>query len=844
MRYEFGKQHRYSFHTEPVPNPEAVIQGDKYRFTILTDGLIRLEWAEDGKFEDRSSTFALNRKLAVPKYYLWDHDDKIEIVTTRYQLFYDKKKFGKEGLYINLKGDVAGVWAYGDEIKDLGGTIRTLDMVNGRGDMGHGIMSRSGFGRINDTDSFLFEKNGWVGTRQTGNRSDEYLFCYGHDYKAALQAYYAISGSQPLLPRYALGNWWTRYHKYTSQEYLELMDHFRADEVPFAILVIDIYWHKVDLPPDWPGSGWTGFTWDRDLIPDPVGFLKQLKNRDLYLTVNDHPAEGVRWFEELYDKVARHMGVDPSTKKTIEFDSVDRRFMDAYLDIICHQFEREGIDFWWVDWQQGEHSKIPSIDPLWMLNHYHFLDNGRNNHRPLILSRFAGPGSHRYQVGFSGDVLMTWESLNFQPEFTATATNIGYGWWSHDIGGHMQGYKDDELQTRWYQLGCFSPILRLHCNNNMFNFKEPWKFGPEYCAIMEDTLRFRHRLVPYLYTMNHRAAVHDIPLIHPIYYEYPDRELAYKHKNSFYYGSELLVAPCTSPRAKDTLHGRTDVWLPPDRWVDIFTGLIYDGERDLSLYRLLSQVPALAKQGAIIPLDAASPIPNGVPNPQAIEIILVVGADGAFTLIEDDGNGEKASDGDFTFISSPDSSSSSSSSTSPKADDEADARAVEFSSTPIKYEHKAGVLSVGATTPMSSSIPASRSWSLKLLSHTPSSSTSITAKRADGRPIPVTSTPTPTGTKLLLGSIPSDSAWSVSLGPEPSLDVLDATKRCYDILINAWGDYDWKQDVYMGIAAEGSLNERIERTKGKGVQGDLLGALLEGLQADSRYAASLDGKTA
>ena len=103
------------------------------------------------------------------------------------------------------------------------------------------------------------------------------------------------------------------------------------------------------------------------------------------------------------------------------------------------------MDFWWLDWQQGTVTDIPGLDPLWALNHYHTLDSGRKDKRPLILSRYAGLGSHRYPIGFSGDSHMTWKSLDFQPYFTNNAANAGYTWWSHDIGGHMRGIQDDEL---------------------------------------------------------------------------------------------------------------------------------------------------------------------------------------------------------------------------------------------------------------------------------------------------------------------------------------------------------------------------------------------------------------
>ena len=133
------------------------------------------------------------------------------------------------------------------------------------------------------------------------------------------------------------------------------------------------------------------------------------------------------------------------------------------------------------------------------------MDSAREGKRPLTFSRYAGPGSHRYPIGFSGDTIVTWESLDFQPYFTLTASNIGYGWWSHDIGGHMLGYKDDEMTVRWVQLGIYSPIMRLHSSSSEFNGKEPWRYKKEAEMVMDHMLRERHRMIPYLYTMNYRS---------------------------------------------------------------------------------------------------------------------------------------------------------------------------------------------------------------------------------------------------------------------------------------------------------------------------------------------------
>jgi alpha-glucosidase (family GH31 glycosyl hydrolase) len=830
---------RYDFKTRPVAHPEALVAGDKYRFTVLTDGLLRFEWAEDGHFEDRASTFAINRELAVPDFYVWDRGDLLEIVTKRFHVVYNKKKFSAEGFVVQAKGSVAAKWTYGQKLSNLGGTTRTLDTVNGRTELGPGVLSREGIAVLDDTKSMLFEDNGWIAPRRAGERSDEYVFVYGHDYRDAMRAYFAVSGSQPLLPRFAMGNWWSRYHRYDEKEYFELQDHLDRDDVPLNVAVVDMDWHLVIPGEEIPEgeNGWTGYTWNKKLFPDPDAFLKKLHDRGLKVTLNLHPADGIRYWEDQYEEVAKHVGIDPKSKKGVEFDCTDKKFIDAYFDIVHHQHEARGIDFWWIDWQQGLGSKIPGVDPLWVLNHFHFLDIGRGRQRPLIFSRFGGPGAQRYQVGFSGDTIITWDSLHFQPEFTATASNIGYGWWSNDIGGHTSGYKDDELATRWVQLGCWSPILRLHSDNNPFNGREPWRFNVEACQIMEDTLRLRHRLIPYLYTMNARSASNDEPLVTPMYWDYPEKNEAYNVPNQFRFGSELIVAPITQPRDQITQLGVIKAWLPPQRFVDIWTGIVYDGDREQPLHRPLTQTPVLAPEGAIIPLDAAWRPKSGSPNPEAIEVLVVVGADGSFDLIEDDGTGTQVDDGGFQMVDSDDIAS--------KPDE-----TVKFIHTPITYKQATGVVTVGPTYPDSDpSVPKSRDWKIRLIAHTPSSPSTIplrcmttTSKRA--KPLAYTCTPVSNGTLITLSSVPTTQALIIELGmSNPQLDVIDPMPRIFDLLDKAHYELNRKRDVYGVLTRQGdSVMKKVGNLQNMGLEKSLLNALLELLLADSRFAESSAGR--
>ena len=544
-------QWRYNFPCEPKAPQKAIVTGGKYRFTILTERLVRFEWSDDGGFEDRASTFALWRNFDVPDFRVVDEEANLEIVTKSFRLSYDKKPFSPEGFTVTVGGEV---WHYnGKSFGDLNGTVRTLDGVDGRIELEPGILSSKPYAVLDDSGSMLFEK-GFIAARSPG-RKDGYIFAYNGDHKAAIKDFYRISGGQPLLPRWALGNWWSRYHEYSDDEYLELIDHFKREGIPLSVGIIDMDWHRVrDVPPQY-GNGWTGYSWNRKLFPDPEGFLEQLHDRGLKVACNDHPADGIRAFEDQYEAVAEALDFDISQKDPIKFDPTNKRFLDAYFDVLKAKLEAQGLDFWWLDWQQGTKTKIPGIDPLWILNHYHYLNSQKdlvNLGRPITFSRYAGPGSHRYPIGFSGDTVISWASLEFQPEFTATASNIGYGWWSH---GHWRltygGSRSNECTARWVQLGCFSPILRLHCTDSQWMSKEPWLYERDTYEVMKEFLILRHRLVPFLYTMNVRASYEHEPLVQPMYWNHKGRA-AYEVPNQFYFGPDLMVAPITSPQNRMT----------------------------------------------------------------------------------------------------------------------------------------------------------------------------------------------------------------------------------------------------------------------------------------------------
>ena len=629
----------YRIKTEGHAEDAAIIQGEKYRFTVLTEEMIRLEYCEDGQFEDRATQCVIDRKFKVPEYQVIENEESLEIITDKIHLVYNKQKFTDYGLSVQVRGNISvyhSIWHFGEEATDLRGTARTLDEADGAIELEHGIISRFGYGILDDSRSLVITEDGWVEPRKE-DCIDIYFLGYGHEYEHCLKDYYHLTGKTPLLPRYAFGNWWSRFYRYNDQEYKALMTRFEKEEIPFSVSVIDMDWHLVDIDPKY-GSGWTGYTWNKELFPDPKEFMTWLHDHGLKVTLNVHPAGGVQAHEEKYKEMAEAMGRDWEKEEPVNFDVTDQKFLKAYFEYLHHPNEEEGVDFWWLDWQQGGLSKIPGLDPLWMLNHYHYLDSGRRGKRRLTFSRYAGMGSHRYPVGFSGDTIISWESLAFQPYFTANASNVGYGWWSHDIGGHMKGYRDEELSTRWIQFGVFSPIMRLHSSNSAFTGKEPWNYNAVSENIMKRYLKLRHEMIPYLYTMNYHASHDGQPLIRPMYYLEPEQPEAYEVPNEYYFGTELVVCPITEPTDKAAGTACVKAWIPEGKWYDIFSGLKYDGGRMLELYRSLEDIPVLAKEGAIIPLTDLTEYTNSVENPKELAVKIVPGKKNAFILMEDTGD--------------------------------------------------------------------------------------------------------------------------------------------------------------------------------------------------------------
>jgi alpha-glucosidase len=648
---------------DPVAEARNVVTDGNVRLTVLTSQLIRLEWAADGRFEDRPSLVFLNRRTPPVLFTKKNEGGWLVIATDHLRLRYRRGsgRFAPQNLSIALKNaDSTVTWRPGTpDTANLKGTTRTLDGASGPVPLEQGLLSRDGWALVDDSERPLFDASPWpwVVQRAPGERQDWYFFGYGHDYRRALADFTRVAGKIPMPPGFAFGTWWSRYWAYTDAELQRLVEDFHRYDVPLDVLVVDMDWHNTfelrwqGQPADQAGQrlGWTGYTWDRAYFPDPDAFLGWVHQQGLKTTLNLHPASGIQPHEAQYPAMARAMGIDPATKQYVPFRIEDEHFAAAYFANVIHPLERQGVDFWWLDWQAWGNTSIPGLSPTWWLNYVFFTDMERQGlHRPLIFHRWGGLGNHRYQIGFSGDMHSTWPALAFETYFTATAANVGFGYWSHDIGGHIPGPVAPELYTRWIQFGIFSPILRTHTTKNANAERRIWAYPAEFADAMRDAFRLRYAMIPYIYTAARRAYDSGVSIVHPLYYDWPDGDQAYAFPDEYRFGEDLVVSPVVAPMDSSSALARVGLFLPPGDWVEWSSGARLSGPRAVDRTFALDELPVYVRAGAILPEQFRMERSGERPvDPLVLDVF--PGDSGSARVYEDAGDSEGYRDSAYTF---------------------------------------------------------------------------------------------------------------------------------------------------------------------------------------------------
>ena len=648
-----------------LTNVENIVLFKDFRISVLKDGIIRIEKDTQHKFNDFPTQKVLYRNFKKVAYSSYIIDEYLVIELRKYKLYFNGIL---EESYILYKDEKIAL----DNICNLGGTYETVDGMDGEVQtipgvnyqIGLGICSTNGVAILDDSDSYCFDDE-MNFSHKNSSELDLYVFFYPLDYINAVKNFFEISGYPPMLPKYVFGNWWSRFYAYSHESYVYLMDKYAKENIPFTIATVDMDWHyspsngrnlmtDLDMSRDefldeegnyyckhWNDSnpwsiGWTGYTWNKKLFADYEQFLKDLRARGLHVTLNLHPADGVAFYEDMYERCAAKVGFDTSKKETIPFDLIDDDYRKMFFEEITNYYEDKGVDFWWIDWQQGSFSKFPGLTPMWLCNHYFYQNRAKRTNRPLILSRCCGAGGHRYPLGFSGDSFQTFDSLKYLVKTTSMATNIGFTYWSHDIGGHMHGVKDGDLYLKFIQFGVFSPVMRIHSACNEPFSKEPDLYLNGYGEMSNKWLRLRHKMIPYLYSYSLQTSKDGRGLIEPIYYHYPKDKLCFEYKDGqYFFAKDLLVAPYVERKDANDIN-RKKVYFPTGTYYDLKYGYKYCGRKEVEIIRETGDMPVFIKEGAFFVLDNNN-YGNEVSNPKELEIITTTG-NGKYVLVEDDQN--------------------------------------------------------------------------------------------------------------------------------------------------------------------------------------------------------------
>ncbi len=637
----------------PVARPEAVVKSGNARFTVLTPQMIRIEYSDSGRHEDRASFTVVNRDLPVPPFTVDDSGDTLVITTEAVTLRYAKgtdPRSSQSALTVTFDLNGQPVVWYPGKVDDqnLKGTYRTLDSCDGdnrRADMEPGLISRSGWAVIDDSwahqnadgsRTLLLEPNAeagfdWVAPRTDRNAMDTYILAYGHDYMKAIHDYTLVGGSIPLPPDYVFGYWYSKYHRYSQKDFQDIVDALVDNDIPADVMIVDNDWHTAE---------WSGWTWNNDLIPDPRGMIKYMNDRGFHVSLNIHPAFGVASFEDGFKALHDDLNL-PDSITTVPWTLENPEFYTKFFKHIIRPLEDDGTDFWWLDWQQWTTCpRLEGLGETFWCNYvfYNDMKKNRPDRRPVIFHRWGGLGSHRYQIGFSGDAVTKFETLAFEPYFTASASNVGYGYWGHDLGGHLQhGPNDPELYLRWIQYGVFTPIFRTHSANFPNIERRIWKY-PNF-PLMRDAVKLRYALFPYIYTMARKTYDTGISMTRPLYYYYPETEVAYTNENQFFFGDDILVAPIVEPADSATQLSAKTVWLPEGEWYSPAHNTMFNGGGNVDLVYTQAQIPYFLRRGAMIPM-----LPDGIRSvttrPDTLIVDVIAAPVGKGELYEDEGDND------------------------------------------------------------------------------------------------------------------------------------------------------------------------------------------------------------
>ncbi len=617
--YNLGEHFKVNYKNNV--NQECVFSGNNYRFTILAEGLIRIEYSETNQFTDKLTKLVANREFNKPDFTVKEDHNYLEIKTPLFSLNYQKGKTIKNSKNFKINIGETLNWYYGHvEAKNYNSFIN-LD----RKKQIKSLYSFDGFVSIDDSKSEILEPDGTY-TYRDNDQVDIYLFVYYKDFQSCLNNYFKLTGYPALIPRFALGNWWSKNEAYNDQTLKETVDEFAYNEIPISVALLDKDWHIRKY--DKKNHLKTGFTFNKELFHSPFDMINYLHSKNIRVGLNIDPTEGLHEIDESFDKAKNYL--DINEEGIIPFNVLDYKWLDVYLKLFIHPLDSLGVDFYYLDIEKDDY-------PIFLLKNYHFNDMNRNyNRRPIVLAYYTDMVQHKYPILYMGKSKVSWDSLKQIPFLNANATNLGNSFYTHDIGGYFKGIEDNELYVRYVQLGAFSPILKFGSDKGKYYKREPWRWNIKTLNIARDYLTLRHKLIPYLYTESYNYHKFGTPLIKPLFYINPEMYDDPIFKDEYFLGTQLFISPIV--KQKDYVMNRVvhRFFMPEGLWYDFFTGKKFIGNKTYTSFFKDENYPVFAKAGSIIPMSNDEDV-NFTNPPKNLEIQIFPGISNQYDFYEDDG---------------------------------------------------------------------------------------------------------------------------------------------------------------------------------------------------------------
>lgn len=574
------------------------------------------------------------------KYLLFTKKMRVEITKSPFQISYflgDKLVSSEKSGYSKINTGEAIAFNLNSTEIVYGGGARALGM-NRRGNR-LSLYNKAHYGYENKSELmnytlpivFSSEKymihfdNAPIGTLDLDSKHDNslvyetiggrktYQLIAGENWEEIIENYTALTGRQPLPPRWAFGNFASRFGYHSEKEVRTVVNKFQQDSIPLDAVILDLYWFGKEI------QGTMGnLEFYKDSFPTPHKMIDDFASKNIKTVLITEPfilTTSKKW-QEAVDKnlLAKDSLGNPFVYNfyfgntgllDIYSPQTKKWFWDIYFNL-----NKMGVKGFWGD--LGEPEVHPSAlrhatgtaDELhnvyghdWAKLIHEGYQNNLPTERPFILMRAGAAGSQRYgMIPWSGDVNRSWGGLRVQPEISLQMGLQGLAYMHSDLGGFAGDIDDKELYIRWLQYGVFQPVFRPHAQESVPSevvFKDK-----ETKEIVKKAIQLRYNLLPYNYSIAYENSLTGHPLMRPLFYEEPNNRALYENSTSYMWGNDLLISPVLEAGKKEQT-----VYFPVStNWFDFYTDKKYEGGKSATVALNIQTIPTFVRAGAFIPM--------------------------------------------------------------------------------------------------------------------------------------------------------------------------------------------------------------------------------------------------